>query len=100
MKMPDPDPHPHLSLQQVIWRCMKAPDHYVMEIDYADSAGQCTRRIISPTRFGAHKKTMMALCLGREEVRHFQLGRIRAFRLVLASDVLMPSPIITLHPEA
>ncbi len=74
---------------------MKLEDRWVVLIVYKDQDGVRTRRHISPIRYLPSK--VEALCLGREEPRHFILDNIESIELVHASEVLMPMPIETLE---
>ena len=87
-----------LSLQQIIWRCIKAPEQYVMRIDYRGDEST-TRRIISPTKYGPKKRTVFALCFAREEIRQFRTDRIIRFEAVSAHEVVMPTAAVIVCPE-
>lgn len=68
-----------------------SPDINVVCIEYEDRLGRNTVRVISP--YNVFYGQVMALCLGREEVRCFDITRILSAELVSANDVLMPEPI-------
>lgn len=81
------------SIRSVLNRGKNA-DRYCVEIEYRDSAGVRTRRVVSPIR--VHKKVVLALCLCRELPRNFTIAGITAAKLVAANDVLMPATIETI----
>ncbi|MCC6512000.1 MAG: hypothetical protein IT423_23075 [Pirellulaceae bacterium] len=77
---------------------MQAADDYVVSLDYLDSHGVLTRRVVSPIRFLPGNR-FLGLCLCREEPRQFYLDRCQNVRLCRAADFLMPVPVVTLgHP--
>ena len=80
-------------MRQILRRAMQQPDDLVVMLDYTDSKGVESRRVISPIRFLARDR-FLALCLCREEPRQFHLERCRNARLGLASDVVMPVPML------
>ena len=86
-----------MSGQKIIQRAIDNPDQWVLLIRYADLKGAVTDRVVSPYRF-IGDTAFQALCLCREDVRRFEIGRCKAFRLVRADDVLMPVPIVE-HAE-
>ena len=79
-------------MRQILRRAMQQPDDLVVLLDYTDSKGVESRRVVSPIRF-LSKDRFLALCLCREEPRQFHLERCRNARLGLASDVMMPMPM-------
>ncbi len=81
-------------MYQTVYRAMRQPDDLVVFFDYTDSKGMESRRVASPIRFLSQNR-FLALCLCREEPRQFYLDRCRNVRLGLASDVLMPVPMLT-----
>lgn len=78
-----------MTVQQALRRAMQNPDDFVITMDYADSKGTETRRVVSPIRFLATDR-FLALCLCREEPRQFYLSRCRNIRLEHATNFLMP----------
>ena len=79
---------------------MALSDRYVVQLDYVDSKGQKTRRVVSPIRFDDAARTMfLALCLCREIPRRFALERCSSIAIIPAESVLMPVPIIDLGKE-
>lgn len=85
-------------MRQVIRRAMEQPDDLVISLDYTDSKGNVSRRVVSPVRFLASNR-FLALCLCREEPRQFHLASCRNVRLGRACDVVMPVPLITLSGD-
>lgn len=81
------------SVRQIISRAMRQPDDLVIMLDYIESKGVESQRVVSPIRFLARDR-FLALGLCREEPRQFYLDRCRNVRLVQASDVLMPMPLV------
>lgn len=79
-------------MRQKIRKAMEDSDELVIEMDYCDSKGVTTRRIVSPIRFLASDR-FLGLCLCREEPRQFYLARCSRLRLMPATDVLMPVPM-------
>ncbi len=72
---------------------MRDPDKWVIRLRYVDSKGVATVRVVSPIRLEG--KSLMALCLAREECRRLILDRITCVEMVPSCDVLMPVPIVT-----
>jgi len=68
-------------------------DNVVIAVDYRDSHGRRSQRVISPVRWLRDGQAFTALCLGREECRTFRLDRCLAVELVASATVLMPAPI-------
>ncbi len=75
-------------------RALHDSDNYVLRMTYCDRSGCVTERVVSPIRF-VDSKTMLALCLCRENPRRFDLDRCSDFDLIEAHEVLMPVPIKT-----
>ncbi len=78
-----------MSTQQILRRAMQDSDRFVIELDYLDSKGQKTHRVVSPIRFLGRDR-LLALCLCREEPRQFYLGRCENIRLCRAEQFVMP----------
>ena len=74
-----------------ISRATEDPDRWAIRITYNRSDNTTTSRIVSPVRY--YKGNLQALCLGREQMRNFSLGRILSVELVAAHECLMPEPI-------
>ena len=68
---------------------MMNSDELVIQLDYVDSKGKRTKRMVSPIRFLASDR-FLALCLCREEPRQFYLDRCDNVQLKPANQVLMP----------
>lgn len=81
-----------MSTAAMISRAMRGSDDYVVELQYVDSKGERSRRVVSPIRFLGPRR-FLALCLCREEPRQFYLDRCSDVRLLPAGEVLMPMPI-------
>lgn len=73
-------------------KAMLAPDDFVLEINYTDQREIVTKRTISPIKY-LSDKSILALCLGRETPRRFDLSRISGMKLIDARTVLMPVEI-------
>lgn len=80
------------TMNQVLRKAMQRSDDYVIEMDYSDSQGNRTHRVVSPIRFMGSRR-FLGLCLCREQPRQFQLSRCKNMRLLPADQVLMPMPI-------
>lgn len=76
-------------MNAILNRAMHDCDRYVIKLDYTDSKGQTTRRVVSPIRFLGGNR-MLALCLCREAPRQFHLNRCQNVRLCPAEQVMMP----------
>jgi predicted DNA-binding transcriptional regulator YafY len=83
-------------MNALLSRAMQAADDYVISLDYVDSHGAITRRIVSPIRFLPGGR-FLGLCMCREEPRQFYLNRCQNVRLCRAADFVMPVPVITLE---
>ena len=79
-------------VQQLLRRAMQNPDNWVIEMDYVDSKGVPSRRVVSPIRFLSSNR-FLALCLCREEPRQFQLDRCANIQIIDAASVMMPIAI-------
>lgn len=77
---------------------MNDPDSWVIRCHYTDRNGKETLRVISPVRW-IDAKRILALCLCREEPRHFETARMRHVELVPAESVMMPEPIVEFATE-
>lgn len=76
----------------MVQKAMVAPDDFVLRMVYRDRAGTITERMVSPIRF-LDARSMLALCLCRENPRRFELERCSSIEVVDANDVLMPVEI-------
>lgn len=71
---------------------MQDSDNLVVTMDYVDSKGVSSHRVVSPIRFLGGNR-FLALCLCREEPRQFYLDRCRNVALMNAAEVMMPLAI-------
>ena len=85
-------------MRKNIQRAMRDYDTYVVELEYRDSRGRRTRRVVSPIRFLSSNR-FLALCLCSEEPRQFCLNRCDNIRLRGAHEYLMPVPLEDLEQE-
>ena len=76
-------------MNRILQRAMNDPDGLVVELDYLDSKGVCTHRVVSPIRFLSRDR-FLGFCLCREEPRQFHLERCRNVSLQRAENYLMP----------
>lgn len=81
-----------LSCKRLLRRAMHASDDLVISLEYVDSKGHKTRRVVSPIRFAAAGQ-FLALCLCRCEPRYFDIRRCSNIQLKRAEDYVMPVPI-------
>lgn len=86
-------------IKRAVSMAMQAQDDWVLSIVYTTRDGTRTRRIVSPIRFIGQDK-FEALCLCREEPRHFIFVQCEDVHLVHASEVLMPVEIEVLEGVA
>ena len=84
-------------MRNILSIAMQSPDDYVVSLEYLDSKGAVTRRVVSPVRFLPGGR-FLGLCLCREEPRQFYMNRCRNVRLCRASDFLMPVPVTVIPP--
>lgn len=83
------------SPRQKLSRAMRDPDHWVCRIVYQDRDDKFTSRLISPVRFTANDRCVLALCIGRQENRQFLVSRIKSVAMVNAAEVLMGAEVVT-----
>ncbi len=76
-------------MRSTLNRAMQDSDRFVVELDYCDSKGESTHRVISPIRFLPGNR-LLALCLCREEPRQFHLNRCSNIKLRRAEQFVMP----------
>lgn len=88
----NPAPTPLRNPSAILNRAMHQADDYVVSLEYLDSKGQRTRRVMSPIRF-VGKNRVLGLCLGRCEPRQFYLDRCQNITLHHANQFVMPVPI-------
>ena len=79
-------------MHPVLNNAMRRQDDLVVELEYVDSKGQKTTRVVSPIRFLPGNR-FLGLCLCRCEPRQFHLNRCSNFKLRRANDYGMPVPI-------
>ena len=73
----------------ILSRAMQASDDFVVSLEYLDSKGKTTKRIVSPIRYLPGGR-FLGLCLCREEPRQFYLNRCRNIQLRRAEEFVMP----------
>ena len=70
-------------------------DKFAVELAYRDDEGTFSIRVITPICFvGSPAHSVRAECLGRQDIRLFRIDRIESVRLLSASDVLAPVPVL------
>lgn len=84
----------HSMFQQLLTRAMQSPDDLVLSMEYVDTKGVRTQRVVSPIRFLPSGR-FLGLCLCRCEPRQFNLDRCSNLKLCLAADFVMPVPMVT-----
>lgn len=84
-------------MRNILIMAMHSPEDYVVSLEYLDSKGAVTRRIVSPIRFLTGGR-FLGLCLCREEPRQFYMDRCRNVKLCRASDFVMPVPVTVIAP--
>jgi len=77
------------TMNSILHRAMHDSDRFVVELDYLDSKGIRTRRVVSPIRFLPGGR-FLGFCLCREEPRQFHLTRCSNLSLQRAENYLMP----------
>jgi len=84
---------------RVLSMAMRDPDKWCVTMAYRDAKGVTTKRTVSPICFLDDKANQFrALCLGREEPRHFVTERCSDVELIHSAEVLMPMPIEQVNP--
>ncbi|MEM7477772.1 MAG: hypothetical protein AAF483_22520 [Planctomycetota bacterium] len=81
-------------MRTTLTQAMRRSDDLVVELEYLDSKGQRTIRVVSPIRFLPNGR-FLGLCLCRCEPRQFQLSRCSDVQLKSAHDYVMPVRIWT-----
>lgn len=79
-------------MRQILVRAMHQSDDLVVRMDYEDSKGKRTSRVVSPIRFLTRDR-FLGLCLCRCEPRQFQIDRCQNVELKAAGDYVMPVPM-------
>ena len=82
-----------MPFRRMLWFAMQQPERYVIELDYTDVKGITTRRTVSPIRLVKDRTAFIALCLGREECRRFNVANCSNAVLKDACEVSMPMPL-------
>lgn len=82
------------TMNNILQRAMHNSDELVVELDYTDSKGLKTHRVVSPIRFLPGGR-FLGFCLCREEPRQFHLNRCSNITLHRAENYLMPMPMVT-----
>ena len=77
------------TMNHILQRAMYNSDELVVELDYTDSKGIRTHRVVSPIRFLPGGR-FLGFCLCREEPRQFHLNRCSNVTLHRAENYLMP----------
>lgn len=80
-------------MRNLINRAMHQSDDLVIELEYVDSKGNRTTRVVSPIRFLSHG-SFLGLCLCRCEPRRFQIERCDKVRLRPAANYVMPVEMV------
>ena len=78
---------------KLISTAMHRADDLVLVLDYVDSKGRKTRRVVSPIRFVAPGR-FLAICLCRGEPRQFEIDRCSHLGLRSAAEFVMPVPML------
>lgn len=76
-------------MRAIINRAMLQSDDLVIELEYVDTKGNRTIRVVSPIRFMGTDR-FLGLCLCRCEPRQFHLDRCSNVRLRPATAYVMP----------
>jgi predicted DNA-binding transcriptional regulator YafY len=79
-------------MQRILEIAMQCPEDLVLSMQYTDSKGQTTTRIVSPIRFLSAGR-FLGLCLCRCEPRQFHLERCSRVELKPAANYVMPVAI-------
>jgi len=80
----------------ILQQAMYAPDDFAVRLRYRSKDGELTERVISPIKM-ADPRSLLALCLCRENPRRFELDRCSHLELVPAHEVLMPMELKVLE---
>ncbi len=79
-------------MQRILSAAMQQPDDLVVKLQYIDSNGAQTTRIVSPIRYLGTGR-FLGLCLSRCEPRQFYIERCSQVELKAACDYVMPVAI-------
>ena len=80
----------------ILRQAMYAPDDYAVKLRYRSKDGELTERFVSPIKM-TDSRSLLALCLCRENPRRFELDRCSHIELVPAHEVLMPMELKVLE---
>ncbi|QDV22848.1 hypothetical protein [Aureliella helgolandensis] len=80
-------------IERLIRTAMQNSDDLVVSLEYTDSKGNKTVRVVSPIRF-TKSGAFLGLCLCRCEPRQFQFDRCTKLELKKAADYVMPVPMV------
>ena len=75
--------------KRIISQAMQCSDELVVTLDYVDSKGKSSSRVVSPIRYLSTDR-FLALCLCRCEPRQFQIDRCSNLKLRPAANYIMP----------
>jgi predicted DNA-binding transcriptional regulator YafY len=73
----------------ILRQAMYSPDDYAVRLRYRAKDGELTERVISPIKM-EDSRSLLALCLCRENPRRFELERCSHIELIPAHEILMP----------
>lgn len=76
-------------LKKLLNTAMQRSDDLVLQLEYVDSKGNKSVRIVSPIRYLSSGR-FLGLCLCRCEPRQFHLDRCSNVQLKPAADYVMP----------
>lgn len=79
-------------MRNLLLKAMRNADDLVVRLEYLDSKGKRTSRVVSPIRFLSDGR-FLGLCLCRCEPRQFHLSRCDKVELKAANDFVMPVPM-------
>ncbi len=79
-------------MKAVLAKAMQAADDYVVSLDYLDSKGVLTRRIVSPIRFCRATASSRSVCAAKNHDSFISIA-CHNIKLCRASDFVMPVPV-------
>jgi len=80
----------------ILQQAMYAPDDFAVKLRYRSKDGELTERVVSPIKM-TDSRSLLALCLCRENPRRFELDRCSHLELIPAHEVLMPMELKVLE---
>lgn len=80
----------------ILQQAMCAPDDFAVKLRYRSKDGELTERVVSPIKM-TDSRSLLALCLCRENPRRFELNRCSHIELIPAHEVLMPMELKVLE---